>query len=163
MRIYTVWITRREGPDGEHTSAPELVEAWDEDSVEENPRGWNRACDRATESIGDDLYDSRIIILTVVRDDIEALFEAHTVTARVVPHEEPARPNDLTEISTWQGDMITVPLESSSPFTVPVMPDSNTNEGDVVHYTTAQLYAAMDNPRTIFSWAHDMPEDQEEE
>lgn len=58
MRIETVWAVRKYSPD-----EPELVVAWDEDSVDSNPEGFQADVDRALASLGSDLLETRRIVL----------------------------------------------------------------------------------------------------
>jgi hypothetical protein len=75
MTIHSLWGWRH----GE--SAPELMEAWDDGSVDENYEGWNRACEKARESWGDDLLHWRIILIKVHDDAIVGAFAPAEVDA----------------------------------------------------------------------------------
>lgn len=79
MQIYSVWITRK----GMSDVTPELIEAWDEFSIEENYDGWATAYEEAVASIGSDLDQARVIALDVSQAGILAAFSAADVTAEV--------------------------------------------------------------------------------
>ncbi|MBN9214718.1 MAG: hypothetical protein J0J04_07880 [Microbacterium sp.] len=79
VRIVTVWGERR-GYVGE---APELMVAWDECSVDENPNGFEGACAEEAASWGDDLVQQRRIILEVPAHLIRGAFAAPVVAATV--------------------------------------------------------------------------------
>lgn len=49
MEIQTLWIMRKDADN------PELLEAWDEFTIEDNPEGFHEACQRALASAGEDV------------------------------------------------------------------------------------------------------------
>jgi len=61
MKVHTLWITRK----SDREFNPELVNAWDEYSVEGNYEGWQKSCKDALSKVGDDLSDSRVAVLNV--------------------------------------------------------------------------------------------------
>jgi hypothetical protein len=75
--IETLWGVRK----GE--SVPELMEAWDEYSVDENREGFNEACQNRIASWGDQLDIYRYIQIMVDMDKIEAAFEPVTVDGEI--------------------------------------------------------------------------------
>lgn len=56
MEIQTLWVMRK-GADN-----PEILEAWDEYEVEENPEGFREACKRALEAVGEDVETRYVTI-----------------------------------------------------------------------------------------------------
>ncbi len=71
--IRSLWITRKSIDSGFHP--PELVEAWDEWSIDENPDGWQEACKRALDAVGSDLSSHRYIDLRVSGDALDSAFQ----------------------------------------------------------------------------------------
>lgn len=84
MMIETLWIMRI----GE--TAPELLEAWDEVSVEENREGFNRSCKNSLASVGEEIEAVRYITLKVGHDIYKA-FETIETEAAVVDYREGPR------------------------------------------------------------------------
>jgi hypothetical protein len=78
MQIRTLWITRKD-----FSNSPELVEAWDENSVDNWYEGWAAACDKALESIGDDLEEHRYITLNVPAKALREAFFPPSVDVEV--------------------------------------------------------------------------------
>jgi hypothetical protein len=78
MIISTLWGLRK----GERM--PELMEAWDEYSVDSYSDGWVKACEKAIASWGDDLVEYREINVSVDVDQIELAFYAPTVPGDVI-------------------------------------------------------------------------------
>ena len=70
MDIATLWIKRKGGED----SAPELIVAWDEYSIEENWEGWVAACKKELDAIGDDVAAKRFLNLKVNGGTIDDFF-----------------------------------------------------------------------------------------
>jgi hypothetical protein len=79
MKIYTLWITRTYSPE----DAPEMIEAWDEYSADDNYEGYRESFEKAKASIGSDLAQWREITLTVPLNDIEGQFAGRDVPANV--------------------------------------------------------------------------------
>jgi hypothetical protein len=75
--IQTLWLWYK-GADG-----PDLIEAWDEYGIDNNPEGWQEACEKALASVGDDLRAHRFIRLTVDYEKIEQAFLDVEVKAEV--------------------------------------------------------------------------------
>lgn len=69
MIIKSLFITRK-GAD-----TPELIEAWDEYTIDGYPEGFDEACDKALASIGSDLVQWRIIDIEVPYNAVEAAFQ----------------------------------------------------------------------------------------
>jgi hypothetical protein len=65
VNLYALFALRK-GED-----IPELLEAWDEYSVDGNWDGWEAARTKALASIGDELHSSAIITITVPVEPIE--------------------------------------------------------------------------------------------
>jgi len=78
--IYTLWIKRYYAMD----DPPELLVAWDEYSVDENPIGFDSECDKALASVGSDLGERRYIKIQVSRPAIEASFAVPEIRATVI-------------------------------------------------------------------------------
>lgn len=76
MIIETLWIKRKYG-----NTPPELVAAWDEFSIDENPQGWQDACTKALDSIGDDLAEHRYI---QIRANVSSVWAVPTVEGEIV-------------------------------------------------------------------------------
>ena len=66
--VKTLWGWRKS------EDSPELMEAWDEWSVDGYREGWQEACEKAIKSWGDDLYAHRYIDLRVSVDQITRYF-----------------------------------------------------------------------------------------
>jgi hypothetical protein len=77
--ISTLWITRK-GED----RLPELVEAWDEGSIDENYEGWVEACKKALAAIGDDLVEQRVLDINIPYGKLLDAFNAPVVEGEVV-------------------------------------------------------------------------------
>jgi hypothetical protein len=77
--IRSLWVTRKSIDAGFHP--PELVAAWDEWSIDENPQGWADACKHALDSMGSDLAAHRYIDLFVSGDDLDATFDPASLMA----------------------------------------------------------------------------------
>lgn len=77
--VKTLWGLRR-GED-----IPELMEAWDEFSVDYYQEGFSEACEKAIKSWGDDLVAHRYIDLTVDLDAITKHFLPALESAEVKP------------------------------------------------------------------------------
>ena len=60
MDIKTLWVRRASEPE-----LPELVQAWDEFGVEDNPEGFAEACATSINAIGTDLDTYRYITIRV--------------------------------------------------------------------------------------------------
>ena len=73
-----LWITRKsdDGP-------AELLEAWDEYSIEENYEGWKAAVGRALDAVGSDVRAWRFIDFTMPADLIEKAFDAPIIPVGV--------------------------------------------------------------------------------
>lgn len=76
MNIVGLFILRHYEP-----TTPELVTAWDEYTVDENPEGWKKECDRMLAMIGDDVLSKGFITISVRESE---LLKALNPTARVV-------------------------------------------------------------------------------
>lgn len=75
MQLFTVWGIRNSEPD-----EPELMVAWDEFSVDANPKGFDSEVKKAIESWGSDLRAHRYITVNIpdkavfdafVQDEVE--------------------------------------------------------------------------------------------
>lgn len=99
MRIYTLWGVRPEkegqlyGPHLSAASSQELLMAWDEYAVDENPDGFENAMAAAVEANGGvgpgkGLETVRVIILTVPDSAIHKAFEVPEVEASVEENDE---------------------------------------------------------------------------
>lgn len=79
INIVSVWGERR-GYEGE---VPELMVAWDQNSIDENPDGFEGACAEEAESWGDDLVQQRRIVIAVPAHLILGAFAAPVDAAPV--------------------------------------------------------------------------------
>lgn len=77
MIVKTLWATRRLSP------TPELLEAWDEYSVDSNPEGWEAAKQEALESLGTDLHEYRVLDVFLGDDWIARAFRTPVVVGDV--------------------------------------------------------------------------------
>ena len=84
MNIKCLWILRTSEPE-----LPELVQAWDEFSVDDNPEGFADACADSLNRIGTDLEDHRYI---TIRVDWQTILDAFAPVELdgAVPKEEVA-------------------------------------------------------------------------
>lgn len=80
LDIYTVWATRNEGIESQ---VPELLVAWDEFSVDDNPDGFERIITAATDAMGKDLNEIRRITIRVPLDTIEAAFRSTVIHGEI--------------------------------------------------------------------------------
>jgi hypothetical protein len=76
--VVTLWATRKSIDAGMYP--PEMIQAWDEFSIEENAEGWFSACKKALDAFGDDLDQYRYITLRVAESVIDEAF-FHTISA----------------------------------------------------------------------------------
>jgi hypothetical protein len=83
VKILTLWGIRR----GFEEDMPELMEAWDEHSIDNWVEGWEEACDKARASWGDDLVAWRILELDVTNESILAPFAPARIEARASSQE----------------------------------------------------------------------------
>ena len=85
MRITILLGQRKIDPE----SVPEVMAAWDEYCIEENPEGWDDECEKAKRSWGDDLLAYRLVDLIVPDEKLLALFEVPSIEAEIetVPQE----------------------------------------------------------------------------
>lgn len=65
MRINGLFITRPHDPE-----SLELLTAWDDISIDENPTGYQADLDRALRSVGDDVLNHAIVTIDVDSDKI---------------------------------------------------------------------------------------------
>ena len=79
MIVRTLWITRKY----DTGMPPELLEAWDEVSIDENSKGFFEACNKALESIGSDLAEFRYLDLEVPELNIRQAFQPPVIESQV--------------------------------------------------------------------------------
>lgn len=79
MIVHTVWGVRKDSPD-----EPELMTAWDEYSVDNNPEGFREDVQKHLDSWGDDLLEHRQIEILVPESSIRSAFQPQRVHAKVV-------------------------------------------------------------------------------
>jgi hypothetical protein len=77
MIVQSLWITRKSDPPG---MLPEMIEAWDELSIDENREGYEEACVKALAAVGDDVAEFRYLNFEVPG---KALLEAFRPTIKV--------------------------------------------------------------------------------
>lgn len=70
MILHTLWAWRK------NEEGPELVEAWDAVSVDNCPEGFEAACKKALDAMGDDISEAghRYVDIDVDYDAISELF-----------------------------------------------------------------------------------------
>lgn len=78
MEIYTVWGVRKVSPE-----EPELVTAWDEYSVDNNPEGYDEDVRRGLASWGDDLLTFRAIRISIPDSAVQAAFGSTMIEGSV--------------------------------------------------------------------------------
>lgn len=71
MILYVLFGQRKESYEGQY--APEVLACWDEFSADENPGGWEQACEEAIASCGDDMFSTRVVHVRVNGDKIRNL------------------------------------------------------------------------------------------
>jgi hypothetical protein len=71
MDLHILFIQRKEEYDGQF--APEALVVWDENCIEENPEGFELACNTAIKEIGSELWASKVIRVNVNGDKIRKL------------------------------------------------------------------------------------------
>lgn len=76
--VVTLWITRKSVDAGMHP--PEMVNAWDEYSIDEYVEGWLESCQQALAAVGSDLDQFRYITLRVDESVVHDAF-FHTISA----------------------------------------------------------------------------------
>ena len=76
ITIHTVWATRKHEPE-----TPELVTAWDEFSVDDNPSGFREDVVDRLASWGSDLKDHREIDIRVPLEFIRGAFRPVAIVA----------------------------------------------------------------------------------
>jgi hypothetical protein len=84
--VRILWGQRKVNYPGEY--APELMIAWDEYCLDSNWDGWEEDKARAIREWGDDLVESREMVVTISDDAIDALFAVPVVTATVADNRE---------------------------------------------------------------------------
>ena len=75
MQVRMLWIRRK----GMTDTSPELIEAWDEYSIDENPEGAQESFREALDKVGNDLDEFRYITLDIPIDAIEDAFKDTTI------------------------------------------------------------------------------------
>lgn len=77
MIVKTLWGVRKYYENG----PPELMEAWDEYTIDNWPEGWEAAREKAIKSWGDELAAWRIVDLVVCADLVKAEFLTSKIQA----------------------------------------------------------------------------------
>lgn len=80
--VRTLWITRKSIDGGFHS--PELLEAWDDWSIDEYPEGWQEACKKSLDSVGHDLASHRYIDIRINEDELDEAFHPVEIQGRAV-------------------------------------------------------------------------------
>jgi hypothetical protein len=78
MRIWALWGVRK----GFEDDSPELMVAWDTYSADGNFEGWEKECEEAKASWGDDLSAWRLIEHEVDEEFLKRAFEPMSEKAR---------------------------------------------------------------------------------
>lgn len=71
MDLHILFIQRKEEYEGQF--APEALVVWDENCIDENPEGFEKACAEAIKDVGSDLWASKVIRINVSGDKIRKL------------------------------------------------------------------------------------------
>lgn len=79
MQLTTLWGERK-GYEGE---TPELMVAWDENSIDQNGEGFEKECEQAIASWGNDLVQWRTIVVTIPEAPIFAAFDVTEIKGAV--------------------------------------------------------------------------------
>lgn len=78
MRITCLFGQRKSQPE-----AIELMTAWDEYCIDNNPEGFEEDCERAKKSWGDELLQWRLVDLATSSTDLEKLFTTPTLEGKI--------------------------------------------------------------------------------
>lgn len=80
MKIYSLWFWRRDD------DFPEMLTAWDEWSVEQNPTGWQEDCQKKYQAVKEDDVGGgpREIHFQVNSDEVEKAFYPVVAKGEVV-------------------------------------------------------------------------------
>lgn len=81
MKLRTLWIWRV-GAEG-----AEMVQAWDEWSVDENGMGWQEACETTLKEAGDDVLEHRYIDVEIDYRKVEDIFRPGSLPGEVKEHD----------------------------------------------------------------------------
>jgi hypothetical protein len=68
MDLHILFIQRKEQYSEQF--APEALVVWDENSLDENPEGFEEACEKAIKEVGSELWASKVIRIRVSGDAI---------------------------------------------------------------------------------------------
>src|SRR4051812_4926221 len=83
MIVESLWITRR--PESGFT-APELLVAWDEVSLDENMEGYQEECEKALAACKSDVDQVRYIQINVPDAQLDAAFAMATIPSAVIDY-----------------------------------------------------------------------------
>jgi hypothetical protein len=78
MFVYATFATRPYSKD-----EPELVEAWDEFSIDANPEGYSEAVKKALDAMGEDLHEHRTVRFRVNYPELIALFWPKEINVKI--------------------------------------------------------------------------------
>ena len=79
MNIHTIWGWRST------EEGPELLDAWDEFSVEQNSEGWLAAPEKAAEAAGIPMRFIRTAVIRIAWEQVERLYEDIEIAGTVEP------------------------------------------------------------------------------
>lgn len=79
MQIHATFIRRTYEP-----TSVELIHAWDEYCVDDNPSGYHETLKDELDSIGTDLLDARTLLIEVDHDAVLAAFADQKVTGTII-------------------------------------------------------------------------------
>lgn len=79
MIVRGLWVTRKY----DTNAPPELLEAWDEVSIDENLEGFNEACKKALDAVGDDVDEFRYIDMEVPTSAVRQAFQPEVVESTI--------------------------------------------------------------------------------
>ena len=79
MLVKSLWFWRK------NEDSPEMIQAWDEFSVDDNFDGWQDACRKALDSVRPDMSDLgyRYVDISVDLDKISEMFWANEIKGSV--------------------------------------------------------------------------------
>jgi hypothetical protein len=67
---------------------PELMVAWDEHSIDDNPAGFDEDMEKAKKSWGEDLISHRQISINIDENELAAMFEEQSISGELSKEEE---------------------------------------------------------------------------
>jgi hypothetical protein len=82
MRLYVLFGQRKEDYDGQY--GPEALVCWDEFCVDENPDGFDEACEEYLAEHGDEFVATRVILIDIDGDKVrDCLVGVPTIKGKI--------------------------------------------------------------------------------